>query len=105
LESGEIELSSGKEKPVLGNTNQLLGTVDRLLGKADPGAKSSSDKAELGPSYGCGLRKEVELISDKEDNEESVTKKSESGNDGSPIDEENMVPMKEDDSVKGGGMI
>jgi hypothetical protein len=47
----------------------------------------------------------LEPISGKEDNEESVTKKSESGNVGSPIDEEKMEPMKEYDSVKGGGMI
>jgi hypothetical protein len=45
------------------------------------------------------------LISDKEDNEESVTKKSESGNDGSPVDKEKMEPMKEYDSVMSGGMI
>jgi hypothetical protein len=47
----------------------------------------------------------LEPISGKEDNEESVTKKSESLNVGSPIDEEKMEPMKEYDSVKGGGMI
>jgi hypothetical protein len=41
----------------------------------------------------------------KENNEESVIKKSESGNVGSPIDEEKMEPMKEYDSVKGGGTI
>jgi hypothetical protein len=41
----------------------------------------------------------------KEDNEESVTKKSESENVGSLVDEEKMEPMKEYDSVKGGGMI
>jgi hypothetical protein len=51
------------------------------------------------------LQKELELISDKEDNEESVTKKSESWNDGSPADEEKTEPMKEEDSVKGGGTI
>jgi hypothetical protein len=51
------------------------------------------------------LREELELISGKGDNEESVTKKSESGNDGSPVDKEKMVSMKEYDSVKGGGMI
>jgi ribonuclease HI len=104
-ELGDTEPSSGKEKSVLGNTNQLPSNVDRLLGKADPGAKSGSDKAESGPSYGCGLREELELISDKEDNEESITKKSESGNDGSPIDKEKTKPVKEYDSVKGGGMI
>jgi hypothetical protein len=63
------------------------------------------DKAELGPSYGCGLWEELKLISDKEDNEESITKKSKSRNDGSPVDEEKTEPMKEDDSVKGGGTI
>jgi hypothetical protein len=42
---------------------------------------------------------------DKEDDEESVTKKSEFRNDGLPVDEEKMEPMKEDDSVKGGGTI
>jgi hypothetical protein len=47
----------------------------------------------------------LEPISDKEDNEELVTKKSESGDEGSPIDEEKMETMKEDDSVKGGGTI
>jgi hypothetical protein len=91
----------GKEKLVLGNANQLPGNIDRLSGKADPGAKSGSDKVESGPSYRCGLREESEPIFDKEDNEESVTKKSESRNDGSPVDEEKMEPMKEDDSIKG----
>jgi hypothetical protein len=47
----------------------------------------------------------LEPISKKEDNEESVTKNCESGNDGSPIDEEKMELMKEDNLVKGGGMI
>jgi hypothetical protein len=103
LEPRETELSSGKEKPVLGNTNQLPGNVDRLSGKADPGAKSGLDKAELGPNYGCRLREELEPILDKADNEESVTKKSESGNVGSPVDKEKMEPIKEYDSVKGGG--
>jgi hypothetical protein len=41
----------------------------------------------------------------KETSEESVTKKSESGNVGSPIDEEKMEPMKEYDSFKGGDTI
>jgi hypothetical protein len=41
----------------------------------------------------------------REDNEELVTKKSESGNVGSPVDEEKMEPMKEYDSFKGGGTI
>jgi hypothetical protein len=47
----------------------------------------------------------MESILGKEDNEESVTKKSESGNVGSPVDEEKMEPMKEYCSVKGGAMI
>jgi hypothetical protein len=47
----------------------------------------------------------LEPISNKEDNDESVTKKSECGNDGSPVDKEKMEPMKEYDSVKGGGTI
>jgi hypothetical protein len=46
----------------------------------------------------------MEPISGKENNEESVTKKCESGNVGSPVEEE-MEPMKEYDSVKGGGTI
>jgi hypothetical protein len=58
-----------------------------------------SDKVELGPSYRCGLREELEPISDREDNEESVTKKSESGNIGSP------ELVNEFDSVKDGGTI
>jgi hypothetical protein len=37
--------------------------------------------------------------------EESVTKKSVSGNIVSPVDEEKIELMKEYDSVKGGGMI
>jgi hypothetical protein len=56
-------------------------------------------------SYGYGLREELEPISCKEDNEESVTKKSESGNVGSPVDEEKMELMKEYDSVEGGDTI
>jgi hypothetical protein len=47
----------------------------------------------------------LEPISSKEESEESITKKSESGNVGSPVDEEKMEPMKENDSVKGGGTI
>jgi hypothetical protein len=47
----------------------------------------------------------LEPISGKEDNEELVTKKSESRNVGSPVDEEKTEPMKEYDSVKGCGMI
>jgi hypothetical protein len=74
------------------------------LGKADPGIEPSSGKVEPGPSYRCGLREESEPISGEENNEESVTKKSESKNVGSPIDEEKMEPMKEYDSVKGGDM-
>jgi hypothetical protein len=65
----------------------------------------SSSKTEQGPSYGCGLREELEPISGEEDNEESVTKKSMSGNVGTPVDEEKIEPMKEYDSVKGGGTI
>jgi hypothetical protein len=86
LESGrteseprKIETSLGEEKSVLGNTNQLPGNIDKLSGKADL-------KIEL--SYRCGLREEMEPISGEEYNEESITKKSESGNIGSPIDEE-----------------
>jgi hypothetical protein len=97
--------SSGKEKPVLGNTNLLPGNVDWLSGKADLGAKSGVDKAELGLSYRCGIQEELEPISGKEDNEESFTKKSKSGNDGSHVDEEKMESTKEDDSVKGGSTI
>jgi hypothetical protein len=47
----------------------------------------------------------LEPISGEEDNEESVTVKSEFGNIGSPIDEEKMEPMKEYDLVKGGDTI
>jgi hypothetical protein len=65
----------------------------------------STCKAEPGPSYGCGLREESEPISGEENNEESVTKKSESGNVGSPVDEEKMEPIKEYDLVKGGDTI
>jgi hypothetical protein len=56
-------------------------------------------------SYRCGLREELELISGEEDNEESVTKKSEFRNVGSPVDEEKIESMKEYDSVKGGDTI
>jgi hypothetical protein len=104
LEPGKTEPSLGKEKLVLGNTNQLPGNEDQLLGKADPGIELSSGKEELGPSYRCGLREESEPISGEENNEESVTKKSESKNVRSPIDEEKMELMKEYDSVKGGDM-
>jgi hypothetical protein len=48
----------------------------------------SSGKAEPGQSYRCGLREELEPISGEESNEELVTKKCESGNIGSPVDEE-----------------
>jgi hypothetical protein len=104
-EPGETEPSSGKEKLVLGNANQLPGNIDRLSGKADPGIESGLGKAEQGLSYRCLLWEELELISGREDNEESVTKKSESWNVGSPADEEKMEPMKEYDSFKGGGTI
>jgi hypothetical protein len=103
--SGRIESEPGKKKPVLGNANQLPGNVDRLLGKADPETEPSLGKAELGPTYGYGLRDELEPILGEEDNEELVTKKSESRNVGSPVDEEKTKRMKEYDSVKGGGMI
>jgi hypothetical protein len=94
-----------KEKPIPGNTNQLPDNVDWLLGKADLEIELSLDKAEPGPSYGCRLWEELKLILGEEDNEESVTKKSESRNVGSPIDEEKMEPMKEYDLVKGGDTI
>jgi hypothetical protein len=45
-------------------------------------------KAEPGPSYRCGLREELELISGKESNEELVTRKSKPRNIGSHVDEE-----------------
>jgi hypothetical protein len=101
----ETQLSSGKENLVLGNANQLPGKEDQLSRKADPKIEPSLGKAEPGLSYGCGLREELEPISGEEDNEESVTKKCESGNVGSPVDEEKMEPMKEYDSVKGGDTI
>jgi hypothetical protein len=104
-ELGKMGLSSSKEKLVLGNANQLSGDVDRLSGKANPGTELGSGKAELGPSYGCKLRDELEPILCKEDNEESVTKISESRNVGPPLVEEKMEPMKEYDLVKGGGTI
>jgi hypothetical protein len=47
----------------------------------------------------------LEPILDKEDNEESITKKSESRNDGSLVDKEKIELIKEYDSVKGGGTI
>jgi hypothetical protein len=72
----------------MGNTDQLPGNIDWLSGKANPGTESGSGKAEPGLSYGCGLREELEPISGKENNDESVTKKSESGNVGSHVDEE-----------------
>jgi hypothetical protein len=104
-EPGKIESSSGKEKPVLGSANQLPGNIDRLSRKADPETELSSGKAKPGPSYGCGLREELEPISSEEDNEESVAKKSESGNVGSLIDEGKIELMKECDSVKGSDTI
>jgi hypothetical protein len=89
--------------------------MDPLLGKTKPESRRTeleSRKTELGlgkaeprPSYGCGLQEELKPTSGKEGNEESVTKKSKSGNIGSPVDEEKMEPMKEYDSVKGGGTI
>jgi hypothetical protein len=104
-EPGKIELSSGKEKLVLGNTNLLPGNDDRLSGKADSKTEPSSGKAELSPSYGCGLWEELGPILGEEDNEESVTKKSKLGNIGSPIDKEKMELMKEYDSIKGSDTI
>jgi hypothetical protein len=47
----------------------------------------------------------LEPIAGEQENEESVTKKSESGNVGSLVDEEKMEPMKEYDSVEGGDTI
>jgi hypothetical protein len=47
----------------------------------------------------------LEPISSEEDNEESVTKKSESENIGSPVDKEKIELMKEYDSVKGDDTI
>jgi hypothetical protein len=60
---------------------------------------------ELGPSFRCGLQEELEPIAGKKNNEESVTKKSESGNVGSPVDEGKTEPMKEYDLVKDGSTI
>jgi hypothetical protein len=102
---GKIEPGSGKEKLVLGNANQLPGNEDRLLGKADPKTEPRLGKAGPGPSYGCGLREESEPISGEENNEESVTKKREFRNVGSPVDEEKTEAMKEYDLVKGGDTI
>jgi hypothetical protein len=62
-------------------------------------------KAEPGPSFEYGLQEDLEPISSKESNEESVTEKSESRNVGSPVDEGKMEPMKEYDSVKDGSMM
>jgi hypothetical protein len=104
-ESRKIELSLGKEKPVLGNANQLPGNVDQLSRKADLETEPSSSKVEPGPSSGCGLWEELEPILGKETNEESVTRKSESGNVGSPVDKGKTEPMKEYDSVKDGSTI
>jgi hypothetical protein len=102
---GKTELCLGKERPVLGNANQLLGNKDRLSGKADPATELGSSKAKPGPSFRCKLREELEPISGKENNVESITKKSECGNIGSPIDEGKMELMKEYDSVKDGSTI
>jgi hypothetical protein len=104
-EPGKIEPSSGKEEPDLGNANPLPGNIDQLSRKANSETESSSGKVEPRPIYGCRLREELEPILGEEDNEESVTKMSESGNVGSLVDEEKMEPMKEYDSVKGGDMI
>jgi hypothetical protein len=100
-----MELSSGKEKLVLGNANPLSGNEDRLSGKVDLEIEPSPGKAKPGPSYGCRLREELEPILGEEDIEESITKKSNSGNIGSPIDKEKTEPMKEYDLVKGGDTI
>jgi hypothetical protein len=75
------------------------------LGKVDLETEPSLGKAEPGPSYECGLWELLELISGKESIEESVTRKSEPGNIGSPVDEGKMELMKEYDSVKDGSMI
>jgi hypothetical protein len=83
-EQGKPDTSLGKEKLVLGSANQLPGNIYRLSGKANLGIEPGLGKAKSGPSYGCGLREELESISGKEDNEESVNKKSESRNIGSP---------------------
>jgi hypothetical protein len=68
-EPGKTELTSGKEKPALGNANQIRGNIDWLSRKVDPEIEPSSGKAEPGPSYGCGLREELEPISGEEDNQ------------------------------------
>jgi hypothetical protein len=47
----------------------------------------------------------LEPISGNKNNEELITKKSESRNVESPVDEEKTEPMKEYDSVWGGGSI
>jgi hypothetical protein len=72
----------------LGNANPLPGNIVRLTGKEDLGTETGLGKLESGPSYRCGLQEEMEPTSGKEDNEESVTKKSEYGNVGSHVDEE-----------------
>jgi hypothetical protein len=76
------------EKTVLGNANQLPDNEDRLPRKADLETEPSLGKEVPGPSYGCRLQEASEPISGEENNEKSVTKKSESGNIGTPIDEE-----------------
>jgi hypothetical protein len=47
----------------------------------------------------------LEPISGEEHNEESITKKSNFENIGSPADEEKLEPIMEYDSMKGGEMI
>jgi hypothetical protein len=83
----------------------LPSNEDRLSGKAIVGTELGSGMAEPGPSYGCRLREELDLISSKENNEGLVTKKSESGNVRSPVDEGKMEPMKVYDSVKDASRI
>jgi hypothetical protein len=46
-----------------------LDNTDQLSEKADPKTKLISSNAEPGPSYGYGLREELELILGEEDNE------------------------------------
>jgi hypothetical protein len=81
-------LLRNNEKTVLRNANQLPDNEDRLPRKADLETEPSLGKEVPGPSYGCRLQEASEPISGEENNEKSVTKKSESGNIGTPIDEE-----------------
>jgi ribonuclease HI len=104
-EPGKTKPISVKEKPVLGNANQLSGNEDRLSGKSDLETEPSLGKVEPGPSYRWGLWEELEPISGEEHNEESITKKSNFENIGSPADEEKLEPIMEYDSMKGGEMI